>query len=95
MKFIGLNDLDTVKVEKCNEVKKESAQDAIQSSVTNESKTQREGGSINKARTFTYAQLVNATDNFKGSYFLGEGGFGKVFKGKLEDSDQVRENQSF
>ncbi|CAH1418295.1 unnamed protein product [Lactuca virosa] len=46
---------DTVKVEKCNEVKKESAQDAIQSSVTNER----------------------------------EGGFGKVFKGKLEDSDQI------
>lgn len=80
---------DTIKVEKPNEVKKESAQEAIQSSPTNESKTQRDGGSMNKARTFTYAQLVNATDNFKAAHFLGEGGFGKVFKGKLEDSDQI------
>ncbi|KAL4587610.1 hypothetical protein LXL04_000482 [Taraxacum kok-saghyz] len=80
---------DTIKVEKCNEVKKESGQDVIQSSTINESKIQRETGSINQARTFTYAQLVNATDNFKAVYFLGEGGFGKVYKGKLEDSDQI------
>lgn len=80
---------DTIKVERSNEVKKENAQEAIQSSTTNESKTQREGGSLYKARTFTYAELVNATDNFKASYFLGEGGFGKVYKGKLEDSDQI------
>ncbi|KAI3788138.1 hypothetical protein L2E82_00821 [Cichorium intybus] len=80
---------DTIKVEKSNEVKKESTQDAIQSSSPNETKSPREGSPMNKARTFTYAQLVNATDNFKASYFLGEGGFGKVYKGKLEDSDQI------
>ncbi|KAI3526142.1 hypothetical protein L1887_05369 [Cichorium endivia] len=80
---------DTIKVEKSNEVKKESTQDAIQSSSPNETKSPRVGSPMNKARTFTYAQLVNATDNFKASYFLGEGGFGKVYKGKLEDSDQI------
>ncbi|XP_024974296.1 probable serine/threonine-protein kinase PBL7 [Cynara cardunculus var. scolymus] len=85
---------DTKKVDPCNEVKvkKENVQDAIQPSVVEfgeKSKTSGEGGPINKARTFTYAQLVSATDNFKAAYFLGEGGFGKVFKGKLEDSDQI------
>lgn len=86
---------DTKKVDTCNEVKvkKDKVQDASQSSVVNEfgekSKTSGEGGPMNKARTFTYAQLVSATDNFKAAYFLGEGGFGKVYKGKLEDSDQI------
>lgn len=86
---------DTKKVDPCNEVKvkKDNVQDAIQSSVVSEfgekSKTSGDGGPMNKARTFTYAQLVSATDNFKAEYFLGEGGFGKVYKGKLEDSDQI------
>lgn len=80
-------------------MKKENAQNVTQSPVSNEpvekSKAPEEGGSMNKARTFTYAQLVAATDNFKAAYFLGEGGFGKVYKGKFEDSDQVSENRSF
>ncbi|KAK9069173.1 hypothetical protein SSX86_013289 [Deinandra increscens subsp. villosa] len=89
---------DTIKVERCNEVKKENAQNVIQTSVSGEfvekNNSPEEGIPMNKARTFTYAQLVSATGNFKGAYFLGEGGFGKVYKGKLEDSDQVSENQS-
>nr|XP_043611390.1 probable serine/threonine-protein kinase PBL7 [Erigeron canadensis] len=84
---------DTIKVERANEVKKENVQNVIQPPVSNESveknKPPEEGGSMSKARTFTYAQLVSATDNFKAAYFLGEGGFGKVYKGKLEDSDQI------
>lgn len=41
-----------------------------------------------KARTFTYFELVEATNNFR-SGFLGEGGFGKVYKGKLIDTSEV------
>ncbi|KAL7264597.1 hypothetical protein ACSBR1_002537 [Camellia fascicularis] len=41
------------------------------------------------ARTFTYNQLVVAMEKFKSDYFLGEGGFGKVYKGKLEDTGQI------
>ncbi|KAA8544669.1 hypothetical protein F0562_019484 [Nyssa sinensis] len=42
-----------------------------------------------KAKTFTFNQLVAATENFKSDYYLGEGGFGKVYKGELEDTGQV------
>ncbi|KAK8955125.1 Serine/threonine-protein kinase PBS1 [Platanthera guangdongensis] len=41
------------------------------------------------AQTFAYRELVAATKNFRGDCFLGEGGFGKVYKGKLESSNQI------
>uniref|UniRef100_A0ACD5XLC0 Uncharacterized protein n=1 Tax=Avena sativa TaxID=4498 RepID=A0ACD5XLC0_AVESA len=37
------------------------------------------------ARAFTYAQLVTATENFRPDCLLGEGGFGRVYRGRLED----------
>ncbi|KAI3682419.1 hypothetical protein L1987_82391 [Smallanthus sonchifolius] len=84
---------DTIKVKQCNEVTKENTQIVNQTLVSNEfvekNKPPEEGTPIRKARTFTYAELVNATDNFKAAYFLGEGGFGKVYKGKLQDSDEI------
>ncbi|GAV88750.1 Pkinase_Tyr domain-containing protein [Cephalotus follicularis] len=36
-------------------------------------------------RTFTYAELKVATRNFRPDIMLGEGGFGKVFKGWLDE----------
>ncbi|KAL6967414.1 putative serine/threonine-protein kinase pbl5, variant 2 [Sarracenia purpurea var. burkii] len=49
-----------------------------------------DGGSHDgKARTFSFDQLVAATENFKPDYLLGEGGFGKVYKGTLEDTCQI------
>ncbi|KMT05413.1 hypothetical protein BVRB_7g175410 isoform A [Beta vulgaris subsp. vulgaris] len=45
--------------------------------------------SSSKARTFTYQELVDATDNFRSDCFLGEGGFGKVYKGQLTDTSEV------
>ncbi|KAH7838691.1 hypothetical protein Vadar_029979 [Vaccinium darrowii] len=42
-----------------------------------------------KARPFSFDQLVAATENFKSEYFLGEGGFGKVHKGKLVDTGKI------
>ncbi|KAM0051361.1 putative protein kinase RLK-Pelle-RLCK-VIIa-1 family [Helianthus debilis subsp. tardiflorus] len=84
---------DTIKIEQCNEVKKENAeivsQSLASSGTVGKNKSSEDGSPVNKARTFTYAQLVKATDNFKAAYFLGEGGFGKVYKGKFEDSDQI------
>ncbi|XP_047956817.1 probable inactive leucine-rich repeat receptor-like protein kinase At3g03770 isoform X2 [Salvia hispanica] len=40
-------------------------------------------------RVFTVAELEEATKNFDQSTFLGEGSFGKVYKGKLENGSFV------
>ncbi|PON61253.1 Tyrosine-protein kinase [Parasponia andersonii] len=44
------------------------------------------GGSESK-RKFTYAELVVATNNF--ALLLGQGGFGRVYKGRLRDTNQL------
>lgn len=41
------------------------------------------------AQTFTFRELAAATKNFKTESFLGEGGFGRVYKGRLESTGQV------
>ncbi|KAG6417944.1 hypothetical protein SASPL_120141 [Salvia splendens] len=51
------------------------------------SKSSRDGES--KARTFTFANLSAATQNFKEENFLGEGGFGRVYKGRLLDTGEL------
>lgn len=48
-----------------------------------------------KAQTFTFEELEVATGNFRSDCFLGEGGFGKVFKGTLQKLDQVLPLVSF
>lgn len=78
----------------CSEVKKDNARDANRILGANEHEDEsnppnKQESKTNNARAFTYAQLVAATNNFKAAYFLGEGGYGKVYKGKLEDCDQV------
>ena len=41
------------------------------------------------AQTFTFRELAAATKNFRPESFLGEGGFGRVYKGRLEITGQV------
>ncbi|TXG71779.1 hypothetical protein EZV62_000358 [Acer yangbiense] len=41
------------------------------------------------AQTFTFKELANATKNFRQESLLGEGGFGRVYKGRLESTGQV------
>lgn len=37
------------------------------------------------AKCFTLAELVRATENFKAANIVGQGGFGTVYQGKLDD----------
>ena len=37
------------------------------------------------AKTFTFRELAAATQNFRQDCLLGEGGFGRVYKGRLEN----------
>ncbi|KAK1677647.1 hypothetical protein QYE76_038495 [Lolium multiflorum] len=41
------------------------------------------------AQTFTFKELAAATNNFRADCLLGEGGFGRVYKGYLESVNQV------
>ena len=50
----------------------------------------KEGGQAHiAAQTFTFRELAAATKNFRPECLLGEGGFGRVYKGRLESSGQV------
>ncbi|GLT66877.1 hypothetical protein SLA2020_392200 [Shorea laevis] len=52
--------------------------------------TSKDGGSDHiAAHTFTFRELAAATKNFRADCLLGEGGFGRVYKGRLESTGQV------
>ncbi|KAL6652787.1 hypothetical protein ACP70R_011712 [Stipagrostis hirtigluma subsp. patula] len=46
-------------------------------------------GNVISAQTFTFRQLAAATRNFREECFIGEGGFGRVYKGRLDGTGQV------
>ncbi|KAJ7537698.1 hypothetical protein O6H91_11G017800 [Diphasiastrum complanatum] len=41
------------------------------------------------AQTFTFRELALATNNFRPDCLIGEGGFGRVYKGRLDSTGQV------
>ncbi|KAH6821684.1 Protein kinase superfamily protein [Perilla frutescens var. hirtella] len=43
----------------------------------------------NTVKSFTFREMATATKNFRQECLLGEGGFGKVFKGTLQTSGQI------
>ncbi|WVZ98273.1 hypothetical protein U9M48_043736 [Paspalum notatum var. saurae] len=45
------------------------------------------------AHTFTFRELAGATKNFRQDCLLGEGGFGRVYKGRLENGQVVAVKQ--
>jgi serine/threonine-protein kinase PBS1 len=56
-----------------------------------EASIQRDGLGFNiSAQTFTFRELAAATRNFRPECFIGEGGFGRVYKGRLENTGQVK-----
>ncbi|KAK7336117.1 hypothetical protein VNO77_16649 [Canavalia gladiata] len=42
-----------------------------------------------KAQIFTFRELATATKNFRDETFIGQGGFGTVYKGRIEKTNQV------
>ncbi|PWZ33819.1 Serine/threonine-protein kinase PBL27 [Zea mays] len=46
-----------------------------------------------RARAFTYDELAAATENFRAECLLGEGGFGRVYRGRLESGQVVAVKQ--
>ncbi|KAK8565213.1 hypothetical protein V6N12_058783 [Hibiscus sabdariffa] len=51
--------------------------------------TKETGNNNIAAETFTFRQLATATRNFRQECLIGEGGFGRVYKGKLDKTGQV------
>ncbi|KAI7725068.1 hypothetical protein M8C21_018361 [Ambrosia artemisiifolia] len=47
----------------------------------------------NVAHSFTFRELATATQNFKDANLIGEGGFGSVYKGRLESGKVVAVKQ--
>ncbi|KAM7270188.1 hypothetical protein ACFE04_029402 [Oxalis oulophora] len=71
---------------------KPSAQQAPppQPAIKNRDENKDGGGNKNiAAETFTFRELATATRNFRQECLIGEGGFGRVYKGKLDKVDQV------
>ncbi|KAL6527101.1 putative serine/threonine-protein kinase pbl7 [Orobanche gracilis] len=54
-----------------------------------EASKNRGGSDHIAAHTFTFRELAMATKNFRADCLLGEGGFGRVYKGQLEGTNRI------
>lgn len=57
---------------------------------TNKNNETKEGSNNIAAETFTFRELALATKNFRQECLVGEGGFGRVYKGQLGKTNQVK-----
>ncbi|KAG6515970.1 hypothetical protein ZIOFF_026416 [Zingiber officinale] len=69
--------------------RKDAGNGNIASQTSTEATTRDAGNGNIEARNFTFRELAAATKNFRSECLLGEGGFGRVYKGHLENLGQV------
>ncbi|GMP21812.1 hypothetical protein CsSME_00000088 [Camellia sinensis var. sinensis] len=70
-----------------------SSHKSKQSNSENDEETNVTENKYNAAKTFTFRELAAATKNFKQECLLGEGGFGRVYKGTLQGGKVVAVKQ--
>jgi hypothetical protein len=80
---------DCLKVSICGDVSKEIVTKKDQLALDAKDTNVEDEVIVKKAQTFTFEELSVSTGNFKSDCFLGEGGFGKVYKGFIEKINQV------
>ncbi|KAI5083286.1 hypothetical protein GOP47_0003029 [Adiantum capillus-veneris] len=69
---------------------KETPKDAQESAPTEGNPLMQNLGVLNiRAQTFTFKELATAAKNFRADCLIGEGGFGPVYKGQLENGQVV------
>lgn len=81
--------VDCLKVSLCGDVSKEVVTKEDQLALDAKDTNVEDEVIGKKAQTFTFEELAVSTGNFKSDCFLGEGGFGKVYKGFIEKINQV------
>ncbi|XP_023005915.1 probable serine/threonine-protein kinase PBL7 [Cucurbita maxima] len=75
---------------KSKKLKNKPALENLQTSSSFSEEPSKGGGSDHiKAQIFPFRELAAATRNFRADCLLGEGGFGRVYKGNLESINQV------
>lgn len=72
-----------------NNIPAASPKRANNEATNNQTATKAETDSNIAAQTFTFRELAAVTKNFRQESFIGEGGFGRVYKGKLPKTGQV------
>ncbi|XP_010241610.1 PREDICTED: serine/threonine-protein kinase CDL1-like [Nelumbo nucifera] len=71
-------------------VSSDKSKSRISSDSKRETPAAKDGQTTNiAAQTFTFRELAAATKNFRQECLLGEGGFGRVYKGRLESTGQI------